>query len=131
MKYSNANQVDTWEEALPVRPCEDHSLRFSPYAQALLPLPWLQVPRLQTNPALCCSGREVSMSIKEAQKPAREFRPLFERAMTLIQQRYPDWVEASRLNRKEVTISECLDMLICFASDELDAYKINRGEKNL
>ena len=71
------------------------------------------------------------MSIKEAQKPAREFRPLFERAMTLIQQRYPDWVEASRLNRKEVTISECLDMLICFASDELDAYKTNRGEKNL
>ncbi len=71
------------------------------------------------------------MSIKEAQKSAREFRPRFERAMTLIQHRYPDWVEASRLNRKEVTISECLDMLICFASDELDAYKINRGEKNL
>ena len=35
------------------------------------------------------------MSIKEEQKPAKEFRPLFERAMTLIQQRYP-WVEASR-----------------------------------
>jgi hypothetical protein len=36
------------------------------------------------------------MSIKEAQKPAREFRPLFDRAMKLIQQRYPDWIEASR-----------------------------------
>ena len=40
------------------------------------------------------------MSIKEAQKPAREFRPLFERAMTLIQQRYPDWVEADSTEKK-------------------------------
>jgi len=63
------------------------------------------------------------MSIKETQKPAREFRPLFDRAMTVIQLRYSDWIEASRLDRKEITISECLDMLICFASDELDAYK--------
>ena len=30
------------------------------------------------------------MSIKKTQKPAREFRPLFDRAMNLIQQRYPD-----------------------------------------
>jgi hypothetical protein len=56
------------------------------------------------------------MSIKEAQKPAREFRPLFDRAMKLIQQRYPDWIEASRLDRKEITISEYLNVLICFAS---------------
>jgi hypothetical protein len=59
------------------------------------------------------------MGIKETQKPAREFRPLFDRAVKLIQQRYPDWIEASRLDRKEITISECLDTLICFASDEL------------
>ena len=66
------------------------------------------------------------MGIKEAQKPAKEFRPLFDRAMKLIQERCPDWIEASRLDRKEITISECLDMLICFASDELDAYKASR-----
>jgi hypothetical protein len=67
------------------------------------------------------------MSIKEAQTPAREFRPLFDRAMKLIQQRYPDWIEASRLDRKEITISEYLNVLICFASDELDAYKTSKG----
>jgi hypothetical protein len=61
----------------------------------------------------------------------REYRPMFDRAMKLIQQRYPNWLEASRLNRKEATLSECLDMLVCFALDELDAYKANRGEKNL
>ncbi len=67
------------------------------------------------------------MSIKATQKPAKEFRPLFDRAMKLIQQRYPDWIEASRLERKEITISECLDMLVCLASDELDTYKASRG----
>ncbi len=48
-------------------------------------------------------------------KPAKEFRPLFDRAMKLIQQRYPDRIEASRIDRKEITISECSDMPICFA----------------
>jgi hypothetical protein len=66
----------------------------------------------------------------ESINKVREFRPMFDRAMKLIQERYPDWLEASRLNRKEATLSECLDMLVCFASDELDAYKSSRGEKN-
>jgi hypothetical protein len=42
--------------------------------------------------------------------------------MKLIQLRYPDWIEAGRLDRKEITISESLDMLICVASDELNDY---------
>jgi hypothetical protein len=54
---------------------------------------------------------------------------LFDRAMKLIPQRYPDW-KATRLDRKEITISECLDMLICFASDELDAYKLAGLKRN-
>jgi hypothetical protein len=55
-------------------------------------------------------------------KNPKEFRPLFDRAMKLIRLRYPDWIEAGRLDRKEITISESLDLLICFASDELNAY---------
>jgi hypothetical protein len=49
----------------------------------------------------------------------------------LIQQRYPDWVEANRMNRKEATLSDREGMLITFAASEWAPYNATEGEKNL
>ncbi len=105
------------------------SLAMSPTVARTRFRPNINIPQIfhaypGSHSALCYvliqRGRDPRES--KRRKNPKEFRPLFDRAMKLIQLRYPDWIEAGRLDRKEITISECLDMLICFASDELNAY---------
>ena len=66
------------------------------------------------------------MSDEDRMDEARKYQAFFERAGKLIQARYPDWRESNRLNRKEATLSGCLDLLVAFALQEIDLYKASR-----
>ena len=70
------------------------------------------------------------MSDEDRMDEARTHRAFFEREEKLIQARYPDWRESNRLNRKEATLSERLDLQVTFALQEIALYKASHEGSN-